>query len=162
METTRAGGMTRYPPDRLREEVAYVAFHFHWQLTRTSCSSTTANAQRWVTEIARLNERINDAAPTADPCEGGSAMTSAGVPLGLSWAPAVLGNWVPGVRPLEPFVVFNFAVEIEGLLVGGFTEVSGLESRIETIDHREGGVNGYAAPAAGFGRARATSCCSTG
>jgi len=70
-------------------------------------------------------------------------MASVGVPLGLSWAPAVLGNWVPGVRPLEPFAVFNFAVEIEGLLVGGFTEVSGLEGRIETTDHREGGVNGY-------------------
>ena len=70
-------------------------------------------------------------------------MASGGVPLGLSWAPAVLGNWVPGVRPIEPFMVFNFAIEVEGLLIGGFTEVSGLEMRIETTQHREGGVNGY-------------------
>ena len=70
-------------------------------------------------------------------------MTSTGVPLGLSWLPAAVGNWVPGVRPLEPFVTFNFAVEIEGLLVGGFTEVSGLESDISIEEYREGGVNGF-------------------
>jgi phage tail-like protein len=70
-------------------------------------------------------------------------MAATGVTLGLHWAPAAHGTWLPGTRPVEPFVVFNFAVEIEGLVVGGFTEVSGLESRIETTDHREGGVNGH-------------------
>jgi phage tail-like protein len=70
-------------------------------------------------------------------------MTSSGVPLGLSWLPSVIGNWVPGVRPLEPFPAFNFAVEIEGLLVGGFTDVNGLESRLQTEPYREGGVNGF-------------------
>jgi phage tail-like protein len=70
-------------------------------------------------------------------------MTSTGVPLGLNWLPSAVGNWVPGVRPLEPFLAFNFAVEIEGLLVGGFTEVSGLDSNIEMEKHREGGVNGF-------------------
>jgi phage tail-like protein len=70
-------------------------------------------------------------------------VTSIGVPLGLSWAPAAIGNWVPGVRPLEPFTVFNFAVEIEGLMVGGFTEVEGLAGEVTTMDYREGGVNGY-------------------
>lgn len=70
-------------------------------------------------------------------------MTSTGIPLGLSWLPAVAANCVPGVRPLEPFRTFNFAVEIEGLLVGGFTEVSGLESEIEVEEYAEGGVNGF-------------------
>ena len=70
-------------------------------------------------------------------------MTSTGVPLGLSWLPAATANWVPGVRPLQPYLTFNFAVEIEGLLVGGFTEVSGLESEIEVEEYREGGVNGF-------------------
>lgn len=70
-------------------------------------------------------------------------MMSTGVPLGLSWLPAAVGNWVPGVRPLEPFTTFNFAVEIEGLLVGGFSEVSGLESEVRTEEYWEGGVNGY-------------------
>jgi phage tail-like protein len=70
-------------------------------------------------------------------------MMSTGVPLGLSWVPSVVGNWAPGARPREPFMTFNFAVEIEGLLVGGFTEVSGLESQIEVEPYREGGVNGF-------------------
>lgn len=70
-------------------------------------------------------------------------MISTGAPLGLSWLPSAVGNWVPGVRPLDPFLTFNFAVEIEGLLVGGFTEVSGLESEIQTEDYQEGGVNGF-------------------
>jgi phage tail-like protein len=70
-------------------------------------------------------------------------MMSTGVPLGLSWASAVGGAWVPGSRPTEPLPTFNFAVEIDGLLAGGFSEVSGLESRIETEPHREGGVNEF-------------------
>jgi phage tail-like protein len=40
-------------------------------------------------------------------------------------------------------MAFNFAVEIEGLLVGGFTEVSGLDSEIEMEEYREGGVNTF-------------------
>jgi len=70
-------------------------------------------------------------------------MTSTGVPLGLNWAASAALNWAPGIRPPEPFPAFNFAVEIEGLLVGGFTEVTGLESGIDLEPYREGGVNGY-------------------
>lgn len=43
----------------------------------------------------------------------------------------------------EPYMNYNFLVEIEGLLTGGFTEVSGLESQIETEKYPEGGVNEY-------------------
>jgi phage tail-like protein len=43
----------------------------------------------------------------------------------------------------DPFMSFNFIVELHGLIVGGFSEVSGLESQIETEDYREGGVNNY-------------------
>ncbi|HLK00150.1 MAG TPA: phage tail protein [Streptosporangiaceae bacterium] len=44
---------------------------------------------------------------------------------------------------MTPYQSFNFAVEIEGLLVGGFSEVSGLEGTIEVEEYREGGVNGF-------------------
>jgi len=44
---------------------------------------------------------------------------------------------------MPPYLTFNFAVEIEGLLVGGFTEVTGLESQIEVEEYREGGVNDF-------------------
>ncbi len=42
-----------------------------------------------------------------------------------------------------PYQTFNFAVEIEGLLVGGFSAVSGLDSEVEVEEYREGGVNGF-------------------
>jgi phage tail-like protein len=43
----------------------------------------------------------------------------------------------------DPFLSFNFAVEIEGLVVGGFSEVSGLQVEAEVQEYREGGVNEY-------------------
>lgn len=51
--------MTRYPADQLHEEVAYVAFHFHWshdQILRLE----HAERLRWVGEIARINQRLNE------------------------------------------------------------------------------------------------------
>lgn len=38
---------------------------------------------------------------------------------------------------------YRFAVELDGLLVAGFSEVTGLESQTEFEEYREGGVNGY-------------------
>ncbi len=43
----------------------------------------------------------------------------------------------------DPYLNFNFLVEIEGLIVGGFTDVAGLQAEIETHDYREGGLNDY-------------------
>jgi len=43
----------------------------------------------------------------------------------------------------DPLLGYNFAVEIEGLMAGGFNEVSGLGAEIETEDFREGGVNEF-------------------
>lgn len=38
---------------------------------------------------------------------------------------------------------FRFNVELDGMLVAGFSEVQGLESQTEFEEIREGGVNGY-------------------
>jgi phage tail-like protein len=43
----------------------------------------------------------------------------------------------------DPYLGFRFLVEIEGLIAGGFSEVSGLVTEVETEDYREGGHNGY-------------------
>lgn len=61
--------------------------------------------------------------------------------LGLNAAFSMATNLL-GVRN-DPYAAFNFLVEIEGLLVGGFSEVSGLQVESETQDYREGGQNGY-------------------
>ncbi len=42
----------------------------------------------------------------------------------------------------DPYLAFNFLVEIDGLQVGGFNEVEGLHLKIETITYCEGGGGG--------------------
>ncbi len=38
----------------------------------------------------------------------------------------------------DPFTVFNFRVELDGIAAGFFAEVSGLDSETEVIDYRTG------------------------
>jgi phage tail-like protein len=42
---------------------------------------------------------------------------------------------------VDPFINFNFLVEIEGIRRAAFQEASGFDSSIEIIEHREGGEN---------------------
>jgi phage tail-like protein len=49
----------------------------------------------------------------------------------------------PGQRNSDPFGGFMFRVEIAGITVGGFSEVSGLQAEVEVEDYREGGLNEY-------------------
>ena len=42
---------------------------------------------------------------------------------------------------IDPYVNFNFLVELEGIVQAGFRECSGLEATTEVIDHRQGGDN---------------------
>ncbi|MGC5328277.1 phage tail protein [Brevibacillus sp. SYSU BS000544] len=43
----------------------------------------------------------------------------------------------------DPLTNFNFLVEIDGLVVGGFSEITGLQTETETEEYREGGLNEY-------------------
>jgi phage tail-like protein len=43
----------------------------------------------------------------------------------------------------DPYMSYNFAVEIGGVVIGGFTEVSGLSSEIKLESYQEGGLNSY-------------------
>ena len=52
----------------------------------------------------------------------------------------------------DPFLTFNFAVEIGGVVVAAFNEVSGLQAEIEVQEYREGGVNEYIHKLAGPAR----------
>lgn len=49
-------------------------------------------------------------------------------------------NWVPGYRK-EPFLAFNFIVEIDGISVAGFTDVSGLSIETQVERKAFGGEN---------------------
>jgi phage tail-like protein len=48
-----------------------------------------------------------------------------------------------GGERTDPYLAHRFVVEIENLIVGGFSEVSGLQVEVETEDYQEGGVNDY-------------------
>jgi len=61
--------------------------------------------------------------------------------LGLNAAFGLVTNLL-GIRA-DPYQVFNFLVEIEGILAGGFSECSGLQVETEVFEYREGGLNDY-------------------
>ncbi|EPR11629.1 phage tail protein [Ruminiclostridium papyrosolvens] len=49
-------------------------------------------------------------------------------------------NWVPGYRK-DPYLTFNFVVEIDGIAVAGFTDVSGLSIETQVERKTFGGEN---------------------
>lgn len=49
--------MRGYPSGRLLEEVAYIAYHFHWPYEEIMAMEHRER-QRWVAEIAKINKRI--------------------------------------------------------------------------------------------------------
>jgi hypothetical protein len=46
-------------PDRIHEEVAYVAYHFHWDLDAI-LDLEHGQRRRYVQEIASINTRISE------------------------------------------------------------------------------------------------------
>ena len=53
--------MTGYPLEAAYEEVAFIAYHFHWELGAIMALEHR-DRRRWVSEISRLNDRANDEA----------------------------------------------------------------------------------------------------
>jgi Family of unknown function (DUF6760) len=51
--------MTGYPLDRLSEEVAYIAYHFHWPYDQIM-GLEHLERQRWVSEVAKINRKLNE------------------------------------------------------------------------------------------------------
>ena len=45
---------------------------------------------------------------------------------------------MPRRDPFDPYAAFNFKLEIEGITVAGFSEVTGLNQESNVIDYREG------------------------
>jgi len=48
-----------YPLDRLNEEVAYIAYHFHWSFGDI-LQMERRDRQEWVNQIARINRRLSE------------------------------------------------------------------------------------------------------
>ena len=57
--------MMGYPLDTLFEEVAFIAYHFHWQL-RDILNLEHADRRRFIEHISAINREMNQAAePTS-------------------------------------------------------------------------------------------------
>lgn len=50
--------ITGYPLDRLYEEVAFVAYHFHWSHDEIM-NMEHRERQRWVEEISGINRKLS-------------------------------------------------------------------------------------------------------
>jgi hypothetical protein len=55
---TCPGGVLGYPLAQLHEEVAFVAYHFHWPHDEVMALEH-ADRRRWVAEISNINQRMN-------------------------------------------------------------------------------------------------------
>jgi hypothetical protein len=57
--------MIGHPSQQLFEEVAYVAYHFHWSHAEVM-GLDHLERHRWVAEIAQINRRLNESAVSGD------------------------------------------------------------------------------------------------
>jgi len=55
------GGALGYPPEQLFQEVAYLAYYFHWPHTQIMDMNHQERLV-WVDQVARINKRLNEAA----------------------------------------------------------------------------------------------------
>jgi hypothetical protein len=53
------GGILGYPLDQLVEEVAFIAYHFHWSHEEV-VAMEHADRRRWVAEISAINRQMNE------------------------------------------------------------------------------------------------------
>lgn len=53
------GGILGYPWERLHQEVAYIAYHFHWPQSEIMALEH-ADRRRWVYEIDAINRKMNE------------------------------------------------------------------------------------------------------
>lgn len=58
------GGVIGYPLDQLYEEVAYIAYYFHWPL-REILELEHADRRRWTDEIANINRKLAEMAESS-------------------------------------------------------------------------------------------------
>lgn len=54
------GGIVGYPLDQLYEEVAYIAYYFHWPLQQI-LELEHEERRRWIEEIANINRKLTEA-----------------------------------------------------------------------------------------------------
>jgi hypothetical protein len=57
--TRYSGGISGYPLDRIYEEVAFIAYYFHWSHEEIM-NLEHRERQRWCEEISRINRNLSE------------------------------------------------------------------------------------------------------
>ncbi len=57
------GGIIGYPLEELREEVAFIAYYFHWPMEHIM-NLEHADRRTWVTEISKIHSRSLESSQT--------------------------------------------------------------------------------------------------
>ena len=52
------GGIVSYPLENIFKEVAFIAYHFHWD-RESLLDMTHRERHAWVKQISKINEKIN-------------------------------------------------------------------------------------------------------
>ena len=52
------GGIVSYPLENIFKEVAFIAYHFHWD-REAILGMSHKERHNWVSQISAINERIN-------------------------------------------------------------------------------------------------------
>ena len=60
--------MKRYPIDRIYEEVAYIAYYFHWSYSELM-QMDHQERQKWCQEISKIIKKINAIEEKSDKIE---------------------------------------------------------------------------------------------
>ena len=55
-----AGGIVGYPLEQLHEEVAYIAYHFHWPL-KDILEMEHRDRRQWAERITEINRKLTEA-----------------------------------------------------------------------------------------------------
>lgn len=55
------GGSLGHPPEQLFQEVAYLAYYFHWPY-RQLMALDHVERRQWVAEVAGINRKLNEEA----------------------------------------------------------------------------------------------------
>lgn len=58
------GGIVSYPLDKLYEEVAFIAYYFHWPI-QDILTLEHGDRQRFIDEISDINRQMNEASAPA-------------------------------------------------------------------------------------------------
>ena len=64
-EYRHPGGITSYPLEELYEEVAYIAYYFHWEL-KEILEMEHHDRRRWATKIADINRKLSEPEEASD------------------------------------------------------------------------------------------------